>query len=108
MNYWEIKDASTVAAKYAIVNPMEDKVRDFLNKKRVDKVGGNKTQSSIVYFSMTEILSYLGYEKESRNSNFIRELSELLRSAGCTKPEKSTRHPETGMVGKWYSYEHME
>jgi predicted P-loop ATPase len=108
VKYWEVEDASTVAQKYAIVNPMEDKVRDFLNRKRVDKVGGDKKQSLIVYFSMTEILTYMGHERESRNSSFIRELSELLRNAGCTKPEKSIRHPETGVVGKWYSYEHKE
>lgn len=108
VDYWEVTDASSIAEKYAISNPFEDTVVEFFNKKRVDKVGGQKDIKPTVYFTMKEVLSYLGHERETRNSSLIRDLSESLRKLGCTKPDKSTRHPNTGVVGKWYSYEFKE
>jgi hypothetical protein len=104
LDYWEIKDASSVAQRYAIANPFEDSIAEFFNKKRTDKIGGSKELTTI-YFTIKEVLTYLGHERESRNSSLIRDMSESLRKFGCLKPEKSTRHPDTGVVGKWYSYE---
>jgi predicted P-loop ATPase len=103
--YWEIENASEHAENYVIANPIEDMIRGFLAKKSVDKVGTGRKEAGKVYFTMSELLQYLGYDKESKNSIFIRELSGTLRQLGVIKPDKATRHPDNGGVGKWYTYE---
>lgn len=103
--FWEIEGASAQAEKYVVVNPMEDKVDEFIARKLTDKISPGKATSGFVYFTMSELLIHLEMEKEARNSTMIRELSAILRSKGAKKPEKATRHPDTGAVGKWYIIE---
>jgi len=104
VKYWEVVGASDEALKYVIANPLDDKVEEFLARKQSDKITPGRQIGGKIYFTMTELLLYLGMEKESRNSTAIRDLAAILHAKGIVKPTKSSRHPETGGVGKWYEW----
>lgn len=103
--YWEIDGANEEAQKYVVANPWEDKIDEFLARKIVDKVGGGRKDSGLVYFKMGELLLHLEIERESRNSNAIKDLAAILHAKGVVKPTKTSRHPSTGAVGKWYTWD---
>lgn len=95
--YWEVVGAGEEATKYAIANPLEDRLITWFGLK------GNQPDSihdGVVWFKLTEVLDYLGVD--SKNPYQIREVGNLLLSMQVQKPEKTERHPTTKVVGRWY------
>jgi hypothetical protein len=99
VKFWEIDGASERAERYVISNPVEDRILGFLSAKMKDKITPAKTGH--IYFTMSEILQFLDINA-SGNSSMTREIAAILRGLGAEKPEKTTRHPETGVAGKFY------
>lgn len=105
VKYWEVDGTSAQAEKYVVMNPLEDRIEEFLARKTADKITPSKKDPTRIYFVMKELLQHLDMEKDMRNSALMRDISAILHSKGLKKPEKATRHPDTGAVGKWYVYE---
>lgn len=92
--FWEIKHASEMAEKYAVTNPLEERIQEFLGLRKT----GTETE---VRFRMIDLLSYLDIRAGTASVQ-VREIAGILRGLGIKKPETNTRHPGTGMQGKWY------
>jgi len=95
--FWTVTDASGQAQKYAITNPMEDKIQEFFAVESVKHSGGGE-----IWFKMTDLLEYLGFKATSAGMA-TRDVAGILHAMGIKKPEKVTRHPSRG-VGRWYVY----
>lgn len=102
VTYWEVEGTTEQAERFVVANPLEEKIEEFLYRKKVDKV--TPTQGSI-YFKMTEIAIHLGMDGQLTNSGMLKDVGAILHKMGCVKPDKTTRHPETGAVGRWWIWE---
>lgn len=103
--YWEVDHASEQAERYVIPNLMEDRIEEFLARKQTDKLTPGKENPKTILFKMTELLLALGIEHEASNPHKTREISSILQKLNVIKPDKTTRHPDTGAVGRWYIYD---
>lgn len=103
IQYWEITGASENAERFVIANPLIDKIEEFLYRKQTEKVGGES--GNLVFFKMTELLIHLGMENESGNSGRIKDIAAVLDHKSVIKPTKTSRHPDTKAVGRWYTWD---
>jgi len=102
--FWEVDNASEEAEKFVIANPFEDKILEFLARKETEKVGGPR-KDSLVYFKIGELMIHMDMEGESGNSMRVKDIAAILASKGVMKPTKSSRHPDTGAIAKWYTWD---
>lgn len=105
VKYWEVEGASENAKRFAIPNQYEEAIEDYL----VTRMNGGKIakgdDKKKLYFKMSDLTEHLGLGKIGANSMVAKDISAALHSLGCAKPNDSTKHPETGVSGKWWSYE---
>jgi Virulence-associated protein E len=99
--YWEVEGATQEAEKFVVANPLEERIEEFLFRKQIDKTAGLSKQ---ILFKMTELMAHLGMENETTNSGKIKDIAAILHGMGCDKPEKTSRHPDTGAVGRWWTW----
>jgi len=102
--YWEVEGASEHAEEYVIPNLLEHKVEEFLSRKQTDKITPGK-ENGPTLFKMTEVLAHLEMGHQASNPHLTREVSAILQKMKCIKPTKTSRHPDTGAVGRWYIYD---
>lgn len=72
-DYWRIEKASEVAEQYEVDSPLKESCENFLQDWGTEE------------FQMTDVLRYLGRERESSNTGLTRELASLFRELGCKK-----------------------
>jgi hypothetical protein len=98
--FWEITNASVNAEKYAIANPLEEKVREVLDMWKNQRPEGMMKNGEI-WFTMGAICQHLGIEIRSANATISREIGGVLRSLPeLTPPTKAESGPKG--VQKYY------
>jgi len=98
-SYWEIGGASDFAEKYVIPNPLEDSIISVIDSWKTNKNNAH-FKDGFVYFTMTQILSNIGSERDSRNTHHTREVAAILRKMGA---EQKMGSAPTGTIrGRYY------
>ena len=98
--WWEITDASAVAERYAIANPMEEMISNWVYSQFQSK-SSTSVKDGVLYFSMTRLFSGIGMEHDSRNPSITREAQALLLKMGATKGN-TNKEVVPGLRGRHY------
>lgn len=99
--WWEITNASTEAEKYVVANPMEDMVINWLRMQNRSK-STTACLEGRLYFTMTQLMTGIGMEKDIRNAHVTRELAAILHALGAEK-FNSRKEVVPGISGRYYS-----
>lgn len=100
--FWEVEGASENAEQFAATNLLEERIEEFIARKKIDKSGSGVAKDGKLYLKMSELLAGIG-EDFSRNSFVTKDAGNLLAKMGFKKPAGPGRHPDTQALGRYYT-----
>lgn len=92
-SFWEITQASEVAEKYAVLNPLEDAVMQWLDGQVRSKQ--NEIRDGMLEFTIPQLILGINADPNTRNTYMMRDLHNLLMHLGaqlCARTPGKARH----------------
>lgn len=95
--YWEIAGTSEQAEKFVTPNPMEDQIIGWIEAQKMNKSGTN-VKDGWLYFTMNQLLTGIGMEREASNPHKTREMAAIVRGLKA-ESQNSRKSPVPGVSG---------
>lgn len=91
VDYWEVHGASEVAKKYAIVNPLEDVILQWLDGQISSKQ--NPIENGKLTFTVTQLMHGIDCAKELRSPYIMRDVHHILVKLGAELRDRTRKKP---------------
>lgn len=98
--WWEVETASEEAKKFVVANPIEDMVSNFVRVQSRSK-SATCVLDGWLYFTMTQLMTSLGMERDVRNTQVTREVAAILRGLGAEQGN-TRKEVVPGVSGRYY------
>jgi hypothetical protein len=98
--WWEITNASEEAKKFVVANPVEDLIINWVRTQSRSK-SSTAVKDGKLYFTMTQLLTGVGMERDIRNTQVTREVAAILRGLGAEQGN-TRREVAPGVSGRHY------
>lgn len=99
VRYWEVDGASEHSAQYSIADPLGDQILNWVAAQCLNRAATN-VRDGMLYFNIPMLLLGLNREHDSRNTNVLRDVGNLLCHYGMKKG--TGKAPVPGMLGRYY------
>jgi predicted P-loop ATPase len=98
--WWEVVNASEEAKRFVVANPMEDMISNWIRMQSRSKSSAAVVDDHL-HFTMTQLLSGIGMDRDVRNTQVTREVAAILRGLGAEQGN-TRREVVPGVSGRYY------